>query len=134
MIFTCAASRFTYLELSPDVTPVSFINCFKRSISRCGTPTKVFSDNFKSFTWKPILEKSPWWGVFYQRFMAILKSTLRKFVESAKVNFEELQTVLVQIEDMMNTRPLTYLSEENCDEYITTSLNVWSKYKWKKHR
>ena len=74
LIFTCAASQFTYLELSPDMTCVSFINCFKRFISRCGAPTKVVSDNFKSFksneteayfkeinvTWKPILEKPPW--------------------------------------------------------------------------
>ena len=46
-------------------------------------PTKVVSDNFKSFksnetkayfkeinvTWKPILEKSPWWGGFYERLI-----------------------------------------------------------------
>ena len=61
LIFTCATSRFTYLELSPDMTSVLFI-------SRCGTTTKVASDNFKNFksneteayfkeidgTWKPI--------------------------------------------------------------------------------
>ena len=53
---------------------VSFINCFKRFISRCGRPENVVSDNFKSFksnkteiylkeinvTWQPILEKSSW--------------------------------------------------------------------------
>ena len=49
MVFTCAASLFTYLELSPDMTSVSFTNCFKRFISPCGTPAKVVSDNFKSF-------------------------------------------------------------------------------------
>ena len=38
LIFTCATSRFTYLELSPDMTSVSFINCFKRFIRRYGTP------------------------------------------------------------------------------------------------
>ena len=48
LILTCATSRFTYLELSPDMTSVSFINCFKRFISRFGTPTKVVNDNFKS--------------------------------------------------------------------------------------
>ena len=67
LIFTFSTSRFTYLELPPDMTSVSFITCFKRFISRCGTPTKVISDNFKSFksneieasfkeinvTWKP---------------------------------------------------------------------------------
>ena len=29
--------------------------------------------------------------------------------------------MLVQIENMMNTIPLTYLSEENCNEHITSS-------------
>ena len=115
------------------MTSVSFINCFKRFISCCGTPTKVVSDNFKSFklneteayfkeinvTWKPILEEL-WFG-FYERLIAILKSALRKILGSAKLNFEELLTVLVQIENMMDARPLTYLSEENCDEHITPS-------------
>ena len=140
-IFTYGTSRFTYLEWSPDMTSVSFSNCFKIFISRCGRPTKVVSDNFKSFksndteayfkeinvTWKPILEKSPWWGGFYERFIAILKSALLKIVGSAKLNFEELHTVLVQIENMMNTRPLTYLSEENCDEHITPSHLMYGR-------
>ena len=123
------------------MTSVSFINCFKRFISRCGTPAKVVSHNFKSFksneteayfkeinaTWKPILEKSPWWGGFYEKPIAILKLALRKFVGSVKLNFEELHTVLVQIENMMNTRPLTYLSEENCDEHITASHLIYGR-------
>ena len=141
MICTCATSRFAYSELSPHMTSVSFINCFKRFISRCGTPAKVVSDNFNSFksneteayfkeinaTWKPILEKSPWWGGFYEMSVVILKLALRKFVGSVKLNFEELHTVLVQIENMMNTRPLTYLSEENCDEHITASDLIYGR-------
>ena len=34
---------------------------------------------------------------------------------------------MVQIENMMNTRPLTYLSEENCDEYITSSHLMYGR-------
>ena len=71
-----------------------------------------------NITWKPILEKSPWWCGFYERLIAILKSPLRKIVGSAKPNFEE---ILIQIEDMMNIRPPTYLSEENCGERIAPS-------------
>lgn len=51
---------------------ISFINRFKKCISRCGTSTIVASDNFKSFkpnktevyfkeinvAWKPILKKN----------------------------------------------------------------------------
>ena len=49
LIITCAANGFTYSELSQDMTSVSFINCFKRFMSRCGTPINIVSDNFKSF-------------------------------------------------------------------------------------
>ena len=92
VICMCATSRFTYLELSPDMTSVSFISCFKRFISRCGTPTKVVSDNFKSFksneteayfkeinvTLKPILEKSPWWGWFLRKAYSNIKISSTK--------------------------------------------------------
>ena len=135
MIFKSATSQFTYLKLSSKTTSVSFISFFKRFISRYGTSTNVVSDNVKNFklnetenyfkeinvTWKPILEKSPWWGGFYERLIAILKSALWKIVGSAKLNFEELHTVLVQIENMMNARSLTYLSGRNCGEYINHS-------------
>ena len=141
LIFTCSTSRFTYLELCPDMSSALFINCFKRFISRCGAPIEVVSDNFKTFQsnetnvyfkelnikWKPILEKSPWWGGFYERLIGILKSALRKIVGTAKLNYEELYTVLVQVENMMNTRPLTYLSEENYDEHITPSHLMYGR-------
>ena len=66
----CATSRFTYVELSPDMTSVPLINCFKIFISLWGKPARGVSDNFKSFKsneteaypkeinikWKPILE------------------------------------------------------------------------------
>ena len=141
LINVLLTGQITYLEVSLDMTFVSFINCFKRFISRCGAPTKVVSDYFKSFklneteayfkkinvTWEPILENSTWWGGFHERLIAILKSVLRKNVGSAKLNFEELHTVLVQIENMINTRPLTYLSDKTCDEYITPSHLMYGR-------
>ena len=54
-------------------------------------------------TWKPISEKSPWGRLggrgngFYERLLAILKSALQKIVRSAKLIFQELHTVLVQM-------------------------------------
>ena len=89
-------------------------------ISKALNETEAYFKEINA-TWKPILENSPWWGGFYERLTATLKSALRKIVGSAKINFEELHTVLVQIDNMMNTRPLMYLSDKNCDEYITPS-------------
>ena len=57
----------------------------------------------------------------------MLKSAFWKIVGPAKLNFEELHTVLVQIENMMNTRPPTYLSEGNCDEHITPSHLMYDR-------
>ena len=56
-----------------------------------------------------------------------MKPALRKIVGSAKLNFVELHTVLVQIEKMMNTRPITYLSEQNCDKHITPSHLMYGR-------
>ena len=47
-----------------------------------------------SAIWKSILKKIPWWSSFYERLTAILRSALRKNEGSAKLNFEELRTVL----------------------------------------
>ena len=55
-----------------------------------------------------------------------MKSALRKIVGSAKLIFEELHTALVQIENVMNTRPLT-LSEENCNKHIIPSQLMYGR-------
>ena len=39
--------------------------------------------------------------------------------------------MLVQIENMINARPLTYLSKKNCDEHITPSGII---YGWNMNR
>ena len=92
LIFTCATSRFPYLELYPDMSSVLFI-----VLKDLLAVVVVVSDNFESIksdeteayfkefnvTWKLRLEKSPWWGGFYERIIAILKSALQKILGSA---------------------------------------------------
>ena len=67
------------------------------------------------------------WSGFYEKPIAILKSTLQKIAKSAELSLEELRTVLVQVENMMNKWPFTYLSEENCDEHITPSHLIYGR-------
>ena len=71
--------------------------------------------------WKFILEKSPWWGGFYERLIGIIKRCLKKVAGKAFLNYDELTTLLIEIEQTLNTRPLTYLSDNNEDEAITPS-------------
>ena len=49
-------------------------------------------------------------GAFYERFIHIIKESL-KCVGRAKFTYEELETVLVEIEMVINSRPLTNLYE-----------------------
>ena len=51
--------------------------------------------------------------------MGVIKNCLKKVIGKAKLNFEELNTVIVGIEKCVNSRPLTYLSEEHEDTVIT---------------
>ena len=46
---------------------------------------------------------------------------------SISLNFEELHTFLEQIENIIDTRPFTYLSDENCDERMTPSHLMYGR-------
>ena len=63
----------------------------------------------------------------YERLVGVLKNCLKKVVGKAKLNFEELNTVIVEIEKCVNSRPLTYLSEEHEDTIITTNHLIYGR-------
>jgi len=135
-LFTCASTRNTHLELTPDMGTNALIRCLRRFISRRGSMEFVISDNFKTFlsdslqqylaservTWTFILPKSPWWGGFYERLIRIVKEALKKTIGSSCLTYEELETVLCEIEMIINSRPLTYIYDNNDeDEPLTPS-------------
>ena len=47
--------------------------------------------------WEFILERSPWWGGFWERLVQTLKRSLRKFLGKLKLTYEELLTVIIEI-------------------------------------
>ncbi|XP_035206721.1 uncharacterized protein LOC118181656 [Stegodyphus dumicola] len=66
----------------------------------------------KEVTWKFIPERSPWWGGFWERLMRSIKEPLKKILGRALLTFEELSTILIELECVLNNRPLTYESNE----------------------
>ena len=84
LLFTYSVTRAIHLELVTSFSSNCLILALKRFFSRCGTPRLIVSDNFKTFKcadiksftlsrnikWQYILEKSPWWGSFYERLIA----------------------------------------------------------------
>ena len=71
--------------------------------------------------WVFILEKAPWWGMFYERIIQSIKKCLKRVLGKATMTHNELVTVLVEVEAALNSRPISYLSSEDLDEPLTPS-------------
>ena len=126
-----------HLELVPNLNAEPFLLAFSRFVSRRGLPTTLLSDNAKTFksaskkirdivgsreitshltrhcvTWHFIVERSPWWGGFWERMVQLVKRCLRKAVGRSTLTFDQLNTVLVEVEAIVNSRPLTYVYDD----------------------
>ena len=51
-------------------------------------------------------------GWLYKRMVSATKNTLKKLVGISSLDFERLNTVLVEIEYVINFRPFTYMNDE----------------------
>lgn len=145
-LFTCCITRAVHLELVLDMSALTFIRCLKRFTVRRGLPRKFISDNGKAFKvaartlsdmvkqpeftkylervgveWTFNLEKAPWWGGIFERLIQSVKRCLRKTIGQAKFSYDELNTALVEIEAILNSRPLTYVTLQDFEEPLTPS-------------
>jgi hypothetical protein len=140
VVYTCASSRAVHLDLVPDNSSSAFLRSLLRFISRRGSPAEVLSDNSKTFknaevkrfvasrgiTWRFNIARSPWWGGFFERLVRSVKRCLKKNLGTARLSYEELLTVIIQVEGVLNSRPLTYVNEDG-GEPLTPSHLVLGK-------
>ena len=63
-------------------------------------------------TWQFDLAKSPWWGGMYERITEGSEKTLYKTLGKTQLTFEQLSTVVVDIERHLNNRSLTYIESD----------------------
>ena len=54
------------------------------------------------------MPKTPWAGEFFERLIKSVEICLRKLLNVLKVDNEDLLTILVEIQRVVNNRPLTY--------------------------
>ena len=93
-----------------------------RFIARRGIPNMIISGNFQAFKaqhvkifckvngtkQKFVLERFSWWEGGLLRLLRV------------RLTYDKIHTFICEIENILNTRPLTYLMEENFDEPLTS--------------
>ena len=73
------------------------------------------------------LEKVPWWGGVFERMVKSVKKCLRKTIGKAKLTYEELMTALTEVEMILNSRPLSYVSSEDVEKRLTPSHLIFGR-------
>ncbi|UYV72472.1 hypothetical protein LAZ67_9003283 [Cordylochernes scorpioides] len=134
VIFTCAVYRAVHLELVTSLSTENFLQAFRRFVARRGRPYVVYSDNGTNFrgasralgnldnavvqsestkqniNWKFIPPSAPWWGGWWERLIGLLKKLLRKILGQARLEFEELYTI-IYVEDLSPLTPALFLHD-----------------------
>ena len=137
VLYTCAVTRAVHLDVVPNLSASAFLRSLKRFIGRRGVPSLMISDNATCFKneevklnaeliqlrvkWKFIVEAAPWWGGFWERLVQTVKRSLRKILFRSSVTYEELETVVANVEGIVNSRPLTYIYDDDVEEVLTPS-------------
>ncbi|GFU59451.1 integrase catalytic domain-containing protein [Trichonephila clavipes] len=145
-IFVCLATKAIHLEAVTDVTTEAFIAALKRLCARRGRISTLMSDNATNFKgaaaelnrfiklicnknetlanyfaseaiqWKFIPPRSPNFGGLWEAGVKSFKHHLYRTLVNSKITFEEFETIIIQIEGILNSRPLVPLSD-NINEY-----------------
>jgi hypothetical protein len=71
--------------------------------------------------WTFNLERAPWWGGFFERMVKSVKRCLKKTLGNSSLTFDELLMALVEIEAVLNSRPLSLMSSSDIQEPLTPS-------------
>ena len=71
--------------------------------------------------WSFNLEKAPWWGGLFERLIKSAKRCIKKTLGRALLTYDELLTLVIETEAVLNSRPLTYISSDDLEEPLTPS-------------
>ncbi len=142
IIFKCLTTRAVYLDLLYQMDSDSFLMALQRFISRRGKPFEIISDQGTNFrgceralqedfaALHPSLQEqlashqirfkfnppgASHYGSCWEREIRSLKSALRSTIGDQIVTEEVLRTVLVEIDGILNSKPLCYTSLDVAD-------------------
>lgn len=141
-LYTCFTTRAVILDLIRDCTTETMILSIRRLIARRGLPQTFHSDQSKTykrcskelkrlmqridwdqiagtddfipavFDWTFVPVHSPWQGAMYERMVRCAKESIYSVLGKQSCTEPELTTILLEAENIINSRPL-YGSSSN---------------------
>ncbi|XP_055522622.1 uncharacterized protein LOC129716813 [Wyeomyia smithii] len=143
-LFTCMSTRAVHLEVAHSLTTQSCLMAIRRFVCRRGKPLELYSDNGTNYQaaskevmkqiamdledtftdartrWNFNPPSAPHMGGVWERLVRSLKTALSVLNGGRKLTDGILMTTLAEAEDLINSRPLTYVSlEPGVDEALT---------------
>ncbi|XP_077997425.1 uncharacterized protein LOC144450653 [Glandiceps talaboti] len=148
-LFTCLTMRAIHLEKLQSMDGDSFINALIRFIARRGKPKKIRSDNGSNFvggnrelresiqrwndsqkTRQELLIRQIEWefnpptashmGGAWERQIRTVRSVLMSILRNQVLDDERLDIIFAEVENVVNSRPLTPVSDDNKDSHALT--------------
>ncbi|XP_011859045.1 PREDICTED: uncharacterized protein LOC105556561 [Vollenhovia emeryi] len=134
-LFICFAVKAIHLEVAFSLSTDSFLSALRRFIARRGRCSLLFSDcgtNFvgahrelvshmqlasetEGIKWSFNPPSAPHFGGLWESGVKAMKTHLRRVVGAQILTVEEFSTLLMQIEAVLNSRPLCPLSSDPKD-------------------
>jgi transposase InsO family protein len=136
-IFTCLTTRAIHLELAPALSTDAFILVLRAFIGRRGMPLEIYSDNGTNFSgaeaelrrvlqkvskeaqyefahinWKFNPPAAPHMEGAWERLVRSVKVALNYALPERNPSEDLPRCCLIDIECMINSRPLTYVETE----------------------
>ena len=126
--------------------------CLRRLAASKGVPSIILSDNHCTFIggetfllemqqdptvqehmssnnirWKHQTPRSPWMGGHFERLVRTIKASLATAISKKLLTLEEFITIVKEAQNIVNSRPLTYQSDNSRDIPLTPSQLAWGR-------
>ncbi len=156
IIFKCLTTRCVHLDLISHKNTDSFLMALRRFIARKGKPFELLSDRGTNFIGgnKELLEAyqsltpdlqaalarqkisfkfnpphAPHFGGTWEREIRSIKTALETTIGAQTVSEEVLRTIMIEIEGILNSKPLGYVSSDIADpDPVTPNLLLMGRY------